>query len=86
MLLYYFIFFCLIYIVNEKRVTDIYIQVEEGKKEVAFLNNPVKFIHNNNITGDWFENIYKKYIGIDDDIDLQPYSIKNSEYFILFTK
>ncbi len=86
MLLYYFIFFCLIYIVNEKRVTDIYIQVEEGKKEVAFLNNPVKFIHNNNIPGDWFENIYKKYIGIDDDIDLQPYSIKNSEYFILFTK
>lgn len=86
LIIYYLIFFSLIYVVNQKRLEDIYMQVESGKKEVEFLNNPVRFVHNNNIPGDWFENIYKRYIGISDDIDLQPYSIKSKEYFKLFTK
>lgn len=84
--IYYLIFFSLIYVVNAKRLEDIYMQVEKGEKEVEFLNNPVNFIHNNNIPGDWFENCYKKYIKIDESIDLQPYSMKGKEYFKLFFK
>lgn len=82
-IIYYVFFFSLIYVIDEKRVNDIYAQVNEGKKEVQLLDNPVRYLWNNNIPGDYFVRTYRQYLGLNDDITLIKYKLTYKEYVLL---
>ena len=85
-IVYYLFLFLLIYTVNEKRVDEIYAQVDEGKKEIEVLKNPVRYLWNNNLPGDYFVSTYKDYLGLKDNVSLDIYRLTYKEYVLLLLK